>query len=288
MSNVSKWATMPMLSVDLETTGVDAFEDRIVQAAVVRIRPGQEPQTFTWLVDPGVDIPEEASAVHGITREFAAANATASVDQMLFEMSGQIALAMGHRIPIVVANAPYDLTMIEAENRRHGIDSLASRVAPKPIGPVLDPMVIDHHVDQYRKSCYKAPGCDKETKHHECGGCRGSRAHQCGGCGSTDRTLSSLCRHYGIPLDDAHDAAADAMAAGLLVARLGSLFPQAFRGMTIGGLHQAQIGWHAKQKQGLAMFFTEIGEPEKAATCDPSWPIRPVPTTTAPVQEALL
>jgi hypothetical protein len=38
-----------------------------------------------------------------------------------------VAMAMHREIPLVVANAPYDLTLLEAELDRHGIDTLASR-----------------------------------------------------------------------------------------------------------------------------------------------------------------
>ena len=34
---------------------------------------GREPETLTWLVNPGIDIPAEASAIHGITTERAQA-----------------------------------------------------------------------------------------------------------------------------------------------------------------------------------------------------------------------
>jgi hypothetical protein len=133
-------------------------------------------------------------------------------------------MAMHREIPLVVANAPFDLTLLEAELGRHGIDTLASR--PSGVRGVVDPMVIDRAFDTYRKACYRAPGCDPETGHHECGGCRGSRGfHDCGkGCGVTDRRLESLCIHYGVPLVGAHDAAADALAAARLAVRLGGLW----------------------------------------------------------------
>lgn len=284
-ADVAKWATMPMLGFDLETTGIDVFTDRIVTAALVQVRDGVPVKQTDWLVDPGVEIPDEAAAVHGITTERARAEG-GDPGQMLFELTGQLALSMGRVIPTVIANAPYDLTMLEAENRRYDIDSLASRVNPKPIGPVIDPMVLDKHADKYRKSCYKAPGCRPEDRYHECGGCQGSRLFNCGGCGATDRTLASLCLHYGVELTGAHDAGADALAACLLVPKIIARFPNAFRGFTVGALHQAQIGWNRTQLDGLRAWFDKNGIEHDG--CDPAWPIRSTPVTTTPAQGALL
>ena len=53
---------------------------------------------------------------------------------------------------------PFDLSLLEAELERHGIDSLASR--PSGIRGVVDPMVIEKAYDTYRKVCYRAAGCD--------------------------------------------------------------------------------------------------------------------------------
>lgn len=260
-------ATQPTLGFDLETTGVNAFEDRIIQAAIVRHRPGQDPETFTWLVDPGVGIPEEASAVHGYTRERLTSEATHTVEQMLFEVAGHLATAMGHKIPVVVANAAYDLTMLEAENQRHGIDTIASRVAPFPIGPVLDPMVLDKEADPYRK-----------------GICAEART-PCP-CGATNKTLSSLCLHYGVDLGQAHDAGADALAAAMLVPAIVGRFPDKFRGLSVGGLHMAQVGWAKAQKDSLRAYFDRNGTEHDG--CDPAWPVRTAPVPVRDEQGALL
>lgn len=290
MSTDIDWARMPCVSFDIESTAPDPFKARIVQAACVKIVPGQEPVTRTWLVDPGIEIPEGATAVHGITTEYARTNQTHTVPEMLSEVTGILARSMQLLWPVVVMNAAYDLTLVEQENIRHQVPSLASRVEPLPIGPILDPMVLDKHCDPFRQSCYRAPGCDKDANYHECGGCRGSgrdtkRYYDCGGCGATDHTLSSICRHYGIELTAAHDAGADALAAAQLAVRLLTLFPHQFRGVSLGGLHMAQIGWRAHQMNGLRDYFDKAGITHDG--CDPAWPLR----TTAPTpthQEVLI
>lgn len=266
MTDTSKWARMPMLGFDLETSGVDVFEDRIVQAALVKVENGVEVNRHTWLANPGIEIPEEATAVHGITTEDAAEHGQDPA-QVCFELTGMLALNMGRVIPTVVANAPYDFTMLEAENRRHGIATLHSRVTPKPIGPVIDPMVLDRYVDPYRKAI-----CELNRIP-----CR---------CGAVDKKLSSLCLHYGVQLTEAHDAGADALAACLLVPAIIARHPEKFRGFTVGGLHQAQIGWRKTQADSLRKYFDQNGIEHDGV--DPSWPVRRPPVVTAQVQEALL
>lgn len=57
----------PLAVFDLETTGTRIGHDRIVQVAVVRLMPDGSRQAWQSLVNPGMPIPAEASAVHGIT-----------------------------------------------------------------------------------------------------------------------------------------------------------------------------------------------------------------------------
>lgn len=59
--------TKPLAIIDLETTGIDIVEDRIVQIGVVRIDPPWDVQPArVRLVSPGVPIPAGATEVHGI------------------------------------------------------------------------------------------------------------------------------------------------------------------------------------------------------------------------------
>ena len=59
--------TRPIAFVDLETTGLDVEEDRIVEIAVVRLMPDGERQTRSRRLHPGRPIPPAATAIHGIT-----------------------------------------------------------------------------------------------------------------------------------------------------------------------------------------------------------------------------
>lgn len=68
----ASWADGPLLAFDLETTGTDTNADRIVTATVISIAPGKSPDIRTWLADPGVEIPAEATEVHGVSTDYAA------------------------------------------------------------------------------------------------------------------------------------------------------------------------------------------------------------------------
>ena len=61
--------TRPIVFFDLETTGVDIVNDRIVELCMVKISPDGSRLTGTRRFNPLIPIPTEASAVHGITNE---------------------------------------------------------------------------------------------------------------------------------------------------------------------------------------------------------------------------
>lgn len=64
----------PLVSLDLETTGTDVMFDRIVQIAIVTLRPDGVRMAWSALVNPERPIPKESTEVHGITDD-AVANA---------------------------------------------------------------------------------------------------------------------------------------------------------------------------------------------------------------------
>ena len=59
----------PIVFFDLETTGVNIGKDRIVEISILKVFPNGNKESKTWLVNPEVEIPKEASAIHGITNE---------------------------------------------------------------------------------------------------------------------------------------------------------------------------------------------------------------------------
>ena len=57
----------PIIFFDLETTGIDTAKDRIVEISMVKINPDGERTVKTRRINPGMHIPAEATAIHGIT-----------------------------------------------------------------------------------------------------------------------------------------------------------------------------------------------------------------------------
>lgn len=58
----------PVISLDLETSGLHAAVDRILQIGIVKVYPDGRMTEWESLIDPGIDIPIEAVMVHGIDR----------------------------------------------------------------------------------------------------------------------------------------------------------------------------------------------------------------------------
>lgn len=56
----------PLCIFDLETTGTNVSKDRIVEICILKVNPDASRESKTWLVNPEMPIPKEASMVHGI------------------------------------------------------------------------------------------------------------------------------------------------------------------------------------------------------------------------------
>ena len=59
----------PLVFFDLETTGIDIAKDRIVEISMVKVMPNGEEIVKTRRINPGMPIPPESTAIHGITDE---------------------------------------------------------------------------------------------------------------------------------------------------------------------------------------------------------------------------
>lgn len=231
------WHHAPLIGFDLETTGTDPHEARIVTAAVLEVREGEVAGRREWLADPGMEIPAEAVAVHGITNERVAASGLPA-DRVADEVAGVLTGYWQCGIPVVVYNAAFDLTLLSAELRRHGLPSLRERMGGQDPAPVIDPYTVDREVDRYRRG---------------------------------KRTLEAVCAEYGVPLDGAHDASADALAAARLARAIAERHAKV-AGLGVAELHRQQIGWRAAWAAGLQDFLRAKGEPD--AVVDGAWPLR--------------
>ena len=61
------WTDFPLAVIDFETTGFDEHLDRVVEVGVVCFHRGILTEKKSWLIQPGMPIPESAMNVHGIS-----------------------------------------------------------------------------------------------------------------------------------------------------------------------------------------------------------------------------
>lgn len=59
----------PIIFFDLETTGTDNAKDRIIEIALIKILPNGEREKYVKRINPGIPIPPDSTAIHGITDE---------------------------------------------------------------------------------------------------------------------------------------------------------------------------------------------------------------------------
>lgn len=230
------WHRELLVGFDLETTGTDPREARIVTGAVIEVRDGTVLGRRQWLADPGVPIPDDAVAVHGISNERASAEG-APADQVADAIARVLVGYWSTGVPVVAYNATFDLTLLSAELARHGLPSLRDRLGIDP-APVVDPYTIDRTVDRYRRG---------------------------------KRNLEAVCTEYGVTLDAAHDASADALAAAQLARAIGERHAKV-AALGPAELHRRQVEWYAEWATDFQSFLRKKGDAE--AVVDPQWPIR--------------
>lgn len=112
-----------LVALDLETTGLSAATDRIVEFAAVAWQDGREIGVFHALVHPGRPIPPAAIAVHGITDAMVA-------DQPPVDAVLPAFLAFCAAADLLIAhNAAFDLGFLRAACERQGLPCLTAEVA---------------------------------------------------------------------------------------------------------------------------------------------------------------
>ena len=235
-STITAWPDGPLIGFDTETTGVDVSQDRIVTAAIVEEIDGQT-QVHNWLLNPGVEIPERATEVHGVTTEHAR---THGLDprEGLEQIAAKITEHLLAARPIVAFNVVFDLSILDAELRRHELPSLSQRL-PKGVAPVLDPLVIDRSVDRYRRG---------------------------------KRTLAHLCEFYKVVQEgELHRADVDVAATLAVLRALCENYPHLGE-RTLEEMHQWQIDGHRAWAENFREFLKRNGRPHDGVELD--WPHR--------------
>jgi DNA polymerase III subunit epsilon len=234
MRRSRSWSQGELLAFDLETTGVDRFADLPVSYALVRLRAGQPYGTLAQLVDPGRAIPVEATQVHGITTAQVRGEGV-PLGTALWQIIAALVDASRRGVPVVGMKLDFDLTIIDVLSRRlTGIGLAGHGFA----GPVVDVLVLDRRVDRCR---------------------RGSRS------------LGDLCLYYGVTLEAAHDAAADATAAAQVAHALCERYQWVDR-QEPELLHAVQERWHHRWATSYDLWRREEGldplDPDEFA-----WPV---------------
>lgn len=218
------WWLDPLAVLDLETTGPDPDEARMVQCAfgIVDQHGRLLKGSGQVLVNPGVPIPADAIAIHGITDQQVQRDGRVPKD-VLFRLWHRIR-GIGERgWPLVIFNVPYDWGVLLAECARHGL-------APPPEPNFVDPLVLDRALDKYRKG---------------------------------SRQLAAMCGHYGVALGEAHDAGADAKATAALARAIASTFPR-IANLSPTGLTAWQRRAHAEWKTDVNAYWERTGKPQRA------------------------
>jgi DNA polymerase III subunit epsilon len=208
---MERWTSGEVLGFDFETTGIDRFTDVPVSYALVHVMDGVVVRSWAGLIDPGREIPADATAVHGISTERARCEGMPLRDAIAL-VTDAVVSAGTRGVPLVGMKLDYDLTIMETQARQLCGRGLLERGW---CGPVLDAAVTDRHFDRERQG---------------------------------RRTLVDLCMHYGIDIGRPHDASADAVASVAVLYALAERY-EALGGGELSRLHQDQIGWHRQWTQ---------------------------------------
>jgi len=243
----SSWTDGELVGFDLETTGTDPEQALPVSFSFVRFS-GREPgEVTTSLVDPGCEIPLGAQAVHHISTERARSEGLPLVDA-LDAILGALLDASTRLVPVVGMNLAYDLTIVDRLSRTYVGPGLYDDGFS---APVLDALVLDRHVDPFRKG---------------------------------SRRLSDLCAHYGVQEGDLHDACADAAMSVRVVlaiadrhAEVGLVPPDL--------LTSGQTDWHASWAKSFSAWRVRRGQ-EPLAPEEMVWPVRAYTSPPAGAQES--
>jgi DNA polymerase-3 subunit epsilon len=242
------WAAQQMLVFDLETTGVNTDLDRVVTAHAAILEGDTTRYAKSWLVSPAIDIDPAASAVNGISTEYARTHGQTDAEAVR-EIVGALQFATRSNMPIVAYNAAFDLTIMDRECRRHLGGGLADILGRDP-SPVVDPFVVWKEVDPYRR----------------------------GG-----RKLVDAAAEFGVELVDAHTADADAAAAGRIAQCIARSWSR-IGGMGLADLHAAQVVWRANQCDSLRAYFDRQGTAHDGVPG--AWPVIPFTAVAQPSLEA--
>jgi DNA polymerase III epsilon subunit-like protein len=127
-------STIPIVVLDVETTGIDPWGDGVCQVAAVRFDGGREVGAYSTLVHPDRPIPAAATEIHGITD---ADVADAETILSVFARPDLKALLAG-AAPAAYC-APFDRQFVPPD------------AFPDHQWPWIDPLTVVRAIDRYAK-----------------------------------------------------------------------------------------------------------------------------------------
>ncbi|MEN8790429.1 MAG: 3'-5' exonuclease [Flavobacteriaceae bacterium] len=142
----------PICFFDLETTGTNVAKDRIVEISILKVFPDGKKLSKTWLVNPGMPIPAEATAIHGITDEKVA-------DKPAFESISKEVYQMVKDSDLGGYNSDrFDIPLLAEEMLRAEVDFDMKNMVS------VDVQTIFHKMEKRTLEAAYKFYCDKELK----------------------------------------------------------------------------------------------------------------------------
>ena len=142
----------PIVFFDLETTGINIANDRIVEISILKVYPNGNKESKTWLVNPEIEIPKEASDIHGITNERVVTEPTFK------ELAKEISNLIEGCDLAGFNSSRFDIPLLAEEMLRAGIDfDMKNRVS-------VDVQVIYHKKEQRTLSAAYEYYCGKSLE----------------------------------------------------------------------------------------------------------------------------
>lgn len=228
-------APQSILFFDSETTDKTPKTARIltVYALLQRI-DGTKIRDWSWTLNPGVPVPEEASSVNGLTTEFIQANGRTDLLAAITEIYTVLLTATKKQIPILAYNLPYDLTVVDREMRRQKLSlGVTKLVSGQPGGfpPAIffDPLIWSRHEFKFVKGGHKQ---------------------------------FTVARRLGIPVDESrlHDAQYDVELGAKIAWRFFQKYSQGFD--SVRDMSDALKERNAEWAKGMTEYFARIGKKE--------------------------
>lgn len=143
-TNDVPWQEIDVALLDVETTGRDASVDRVVELGIAVGRRGEIVARYNWLINPGMPIPAEVTAIHHITDEMVA-------DKPRFEtVAPEIASALKGCVPAAY-NALFDRAFLMGEFSRAKVDGGGAPALTREV-EWLDPLVWARDIQDNEKS----------------------------------------------------------------------------------------------------------------------------------------